>query len=1605
MKVFLVLVLTLFCKSSFSSSDNFLRNFLTKNLTEFAEEEAEPPILLPISYDLQLQLPLSEVAEPEVPLFTARCVIQFDLTTQIGPESAFLSDSTSNRAKLKFDIIMLDHFENVSLVFDGNELEIFNVLLTDDSMELSVDQPVLFSGRYTLTIHRYKGLIGAAIYYRDAGEHAVFGSQLFPNRAPAVFPTFLGATQKSTFSISIIHPKGSQAITSSSPEGLPQNVDTNWQMTTFATTPKIVPGMLCFALLPDEYAKIDSSYTGIPMTIHYNKYRIQASQAKHILQTATQVLAILKDMFSSILPVAKIDLITMNEAAASACFSTIIISEARLLSADYANQVNYLAQYLAKQWIGGLVAVSQGEDMCLQEDLVVFVAAKIVRRMTNDEYFKLAQLAKIMLVENIFEAGESLILEDYPTETEISEKCGLKGVQMLESIESLIGEKTMLSKINELIYNSPKGSFDSHTFYEILNEKVDGDIYVSQLLHFWREHGGLPYMDIDRLGNSIKILQHEGNVTVKNAQNTWERIPLWPLPMQFTEFRLPIQIMLSHAVHLNPVREGHIFANLGFQHFYRVNYDIDTWREIKSILMVNATSYTPRERFQLVSDFCYFYEKRILPEPAASVLRNEFVQLVRLRSEAFPICDASIYQCIAAHEHIRPKHLDKNTAILLRKRIFDSFSNSSEMDCRSGSAHDSLNDLCVKIYEPAQTNASVSSRILGFVIYWSSSTGYFEKEMAEDDRIARLKRIRNQDQLQEFQEENELIKSAKRTREQWDEDEEEEEEFEQPQNSGQTMSKAEAMMAKMGYKQGTGLGKNKQGISEPVALSTQRGRTGLGNTAGKAVARDFNEVWDDAEEQKTVEEHVRWFSQCDDEKRREICELIRDSDDFMVIREKKLKIEDEIEFCNQDILLEMLDAKNVFDLMSDKDLREARTRANPYETIGSAFFQNRAAMKTANMDKIYDWIFSQENTNTFLQKNPLTNTDAINTDRNQDIFYFADVCAGPGGFSEYMLWRKGFYNAKGFGFTLAGKDDFKLNKFRASTACYFEPFYGKHRDGNVMNPENIDSLEEFVMKGTNNVGVHLMMADGGFSVEGKENIQEILSKRLYLCQLLVSLCIVREGGNFFCKLFDIFTPFSVALIYLMRICYEEISLHKPHTSRPANSERYITCKGLRKEYSDVVRDYLKRVNRKMEGMKNQDVLDIEEILPMEYLKEDQAFFDNIVEHNHVLARRQTMYLRKYQSFAKNQGQFDKDQGNLKEECLKYWMVPNRARPKEREDYRSSLNPLEVVGQFTDVFYTNRDFSTRPIAFTSNILNADVPGEFPYGTYRFVRLASSNPTILVSTGNNKFLINSRGEFENLDWFTVRIPEKTILLVERVKESKIDDRRKIQQSSSADVIRIIDAAVLHGDNVSKLIYEERMKAAEKFCESLKLVNRTIRKGWGRMESWQKTDILVTAQHFAVEQLDEIKSNFEIITGRGEIYPIFTENNHSFICEGLRFNRILSQEWKAGWSKSQQEMYAFNKHRGSKIPSEWVKNDCHSSFWDTAIIKEKHADEYRSKLDGFCQVPACIWSWKNMNDEYGPKIILESENEYKGRPTISSIMQIIEKIDLQCGKHKSF
>ncbi|KAE9416868.1 hypothetical protein Angca_006557, partial [Angiostrongylus cantonensis] len=739
------------------------------------------------------------------------------------------------------------------------------------------------------------------------------------------------------------------------------------------------------------------------------------------------------------------------------------------------------------------------------------------------------------------------------------------------------------------------------------------------------------------------------------------------------------------------------------------------------------------------------------------------------------------------------------------------------------------------------------------------------------------------------------------------------------------ISAEERMVAKMGCEEGKGFGKLKQGVTGPVTLSSQRERVGLGHVTDKSADSDLTEIWDESKEEKTIEENVYWLPTCERGTRDRVVDNLERSE-WIQIGEKKMKIDDETEFCDGKILQTMIKSKEKFNAISDRDLREARTRANPYETIGGAFFQNRSAMKVANLDKVFGFLLSGETEESLLSKNPLVSERPnFNCDREAPLFYFADVCAGPGAFSEYMLWRKAFYNAKGFGFTLKGKDDFKFGRFTASSAYYLEPYYGKHDDGDAINPENIDSFEEFVMKGTSGVGVDLMMADGAYNMEGSETIQEIILKRLYLCQLLISLCIVRENGTFFCTFFDVFTPFSAGLIYLMHVAYDQVSLHKPHSSRPANSERYIICKGLRKNYSDVVRVFLKRINLKLDELaKANSTQDVVSIVPLEIMRNDEAFTTYLKTHNERIAVRQSTYLRKYLCYAKNKSLVDKDQAALRDGCLKYWLVPNK-KPIRRGAEHHQIHPDQYLGKFTKKIYGHEDFNARLPKFTVELLTQKVLNELKYAEFSLNILskrATTQPELLISTGAAVYVWKKY--WERMDNNLMRIPDRTVLLVERATSYKLASVDKHLETVAVDgVIRILDAAVINGDDVSGLLYSKRMAAAQKFCKALQLVIPKVRLGWGLHERYVVPLQLVTAESFTFDQLPQVRRRFSRLRHSGEEVLVIEENGYLMMCKALRVARLLKESWKMGWSCSKSRNYAFSPSQpnmGNLFEHQW-------------------------------------------------------------------------------------
>ncbi|CAJ0960193.1 unnamed protein product, partial [Mesorhabditis belari] len=649
--------------------------------------KAQNTIILPVSYDIQIQFPLSEVSDPDTPLFTARVVIQFDLTEELranaDPESHVLSTSVD------FSILGLDHFENVSVVYNGLELPLANVILTEDNVKMIFDQPVLFPGRYTLSIQRYKGFIGSALYYRDAGDHAVFGSSLFPKRVAALFPVISSIVSKVPISLTIVHPNNMTALSSAPVDGPPASVDENWMVTSFRPTAPIGPGSLAIALLPMEYDVQANTLTGILLSLHYNKYRMTEKQALGALSHATKVVALLRSFFSSAVPMAQLDIVVINDVIQSNSYGTIIIPEDVVLGSDTANLIYILAGQITRQWLGGIVTVSNEKEICLQEDLAEYVALKVVKRMTNDEGLRLALYAKVMMNEDFFENGHNLELDEV-TDREITSICGLKGVLFLESIESIIGERDLLQHVNALIFTTKDAHFNLNSFMKQISSRIDEDVDLAQVYAFWFRSRGVPHLMVKRVRDSLQLTQIT-NRTME-IDGVQAAMTIWPLILDFSDFQLPLHFMLSQGIHLAPVRDSLSLSNLGFRHFYRVNYDVDTWRQVKDALFHNTSMYARRERAQLVSDFCFFYQKgEIEDEVKAEKLRAEFIQMVRLKSSDFELCELVAWGCGAGS--IKRK-APRDVLLKLRRQLWDAMRNEIDFSCGRGAVHSVADLLC-----------------------------------------------------------------------------------------------------------------------------------------------------------------------------------------------------------------------------------------------------------------------------------------------------------------------------------------------------------------------------------------------------------------------------------------------------------------------------------------------------------------------------------------------------------------------------------------------------------------------------------------------------------------------------------------------------------------------------------------------------------------------------------------------------------------------------------------------------------------------------------------------------------------------------------------------
>lgn len=461
------------------------------------------------------------------------------------------------------------------------------------------------------------------------------------------------------------------------------------------------------------------------------------------------------------------------------------------------------------------------------------------------------------------------------------------------------------------------------------------------------------------------------------------------------------------------------------------------------------------------------------------------------------------------------------------------------------------------------------------------------------------------------------------------------------------------------------------------------------------------------------------------------------------------------------------------------------------------------------------------------------------------------------------------------------------------------------------------------MKDETESGVHFMMADGGFSVEGQENIQEILSKQLYLAQCLVALTVVRTKGHFVVKLFDLFTPFSVSLLYLMYKSFQQICICKPNTSRPANSERYLVCK-WKKPYTDTIRRHLFDVNKEL--WLNKDVeLDIIEMAPMNVMQKDREFFDYIYNSNNQIGKNQIVGLLKIAAYCHDSELIETKQSEIRKQCLTLWELPdeNRKKPiiKSNDQYCAQLLEQKWL---KEKFMTAPERSLESIeivkGFVHSVLDWYFVGVDDIGT------SSKNRTFFMSRGRFdvlQFNMNSN-VWEPIQDRTLEMSGDTLLYGEIVKELIGENRSQM----AAQSLHIIDGIILGGKDVRHMPLAERNQMCQRFARALTKPSQCS--DYKSMPIRCKRLFKLTDIKIFFESLEprRLKDGSEKMG-----YNIGRNTNRFHIPRGLlMLNEVRSDKMRC-FSNSQKKIYYFDKNtKKTDFPENLQAAEKYASFKNT-------------------------------------------------------------------------
>ncbi|XP_057691883.1 alanyl (membrane) aminopeptidase b, tandem duplicate 1 [Corythoichthys intestinalis] len=504
-------------------------------------------------------------------------------------------------------------------------------------------------------------------YDEDGKRKYVATTQMQPTDARKAFPCFDEPAMKAIFHITLIHDRGTVALSNGAEKETSEVVINNQplQRTVFEETKKMSTYLLAFIV--SDFGNISATTTtstgDVEIRIFARKSAIEAGQGAYALSKTGLMLDFFEKYYKSSYPLPKSDQIALPDFNAGAMENWGLITyreTALLYDADFSSNGNkeriatIISHELAHMWFGNLVTLRWWNDLWLNEGFASYVEYLGADKAEPD--WKVKDLIVLNDVHRVF-AIDALTSshplsskeEDIQKPAQISELFDAisysKGASVLRMLSDFLTEEVFKMGLQTYLAKFQFGNAVYTDLWDHLQMAAESaglqlPETVHNIMNRWVLQMGFPVVTIDTTKGVITqkhfLLDPDSGVTAPESPFNYE----WIVPIRWMKTAANNNIKnitwLSKQTDTEELMKlsgtDWLVANLDVVGYYRVNYDQGNWDRLLAVLSTDHARIPVINRAQLVDDAFNLARAKIIP----TVLALDTTKYLNKETEYMP---------------------------------------------------------------------------------------------------------------------------------------------------------------------------------------------------------------------------------------------------------------------------------------------------------------------------------------------------------------------------------------------------------------------------------------------------------------------------------------------------------------------------------------------------------------------------------------------------------------------------------------------------------------------------------------------------------------------------------------------------------------------------------------------------------------------------------------------------------------------------------------------------------------------------------------------------------------------------------------------------------